>query len=240
MNIFEKTYLSIINESKDDKPLTFTAKKSNSTINLITDSSPVIDGLQYRLNENDDWQRYELGTEIELKNVGDYVQFQNTNTELSTGYDDFVYFEMTGKIAGSGNIQSMLNYSTSCTPYCYFCMFRDCTSLTETPELSAINLANHSYADMFNGCINLTNAPELPATILAKSCYESMFAHCKNLIKAPALPATILANGCYYGMFYDCISLTEAPELPAGELADYCYDHMFDGCTSLNNNPLED
>ena len=60
-----------------NKPLTFTAKKSNSTIKLSKYGSPTIDGLQYRLNEHNNWNHYNVGTEIELENIGDYVQFQN-------------------------------------------------------------------------------------------------------------------------------------------------------------------
>ena len=220
-----------------NKPLTFTAKELNSTIYLAAIGSPVIDGLQYRLNESAEWQQYILGTEIELENVGDYVQFQNTKNQLSTSNDNFVYFAMTGKIAASGNIQSLLNYSNSCTSYCYVNMFETCTSLTKAPELPATNLANDCYRNMFSFCINLIDAPELPATELANLCYSDMFKGCISLTEAPVLPATNLANWCYSDMFESCINLTKAPKLPATNLADGCYLGMFNGCSKLKNKP---
>jgi hypothetical protein len=227
---------TVINDS-DETPLTFTADNSNSTIKLSKSGSPVIDGLQYRLNKNDNWQQYTLDTVITLPNVGDYVQFRNTKNELSTSIFNYVQFKMTGKIAASGNIQSMLNYSNSCTPSCYRYMFYNCINLTTAPELPATNLANSCYSDMFRDCKNLIKTPELPATNLAISCYSYMFWNCTSLTVAPELPATNLAKWCYGSMFWNCTSLTVAPKLPATTLADYCYYGMFRGCTSLTEAP---
>ena len=124
--------------------------------------------------------------------------------------------------------------ATTLAPYCYYEMFRDCTSLTTAPELPATTLAQSCYATMFLRCTNLTTAPALPATTLAELCYLGMFYGCTNLTTAPELPATTLAQGCYYCMFRGCTSLTTAPVLPATTLAESCYEHMFAGCSKLN------
>jgi hypothetical protein len=192
-------------------PLTFIAQEPNSTIRIVTIGSPVIEGLQYKTNNDEEWSTYTFtmmskGPTIELTNVGDYVRFQNTKEQLSTSTSNYVQFKMTGKIAASGNIQSMLNYSTSCIPYCYYNMFYNCTSLTSAPELPATTLATECYQFMFQGC-SLTTAPELPATNLAAGCYDSMFYRCTNLTVAPTLPATTLATECYQFMFNGCTSL---------------------------------
>ena len=42
--------------------------------------------------------------------------------------------------------------------YCYFGMFRECTSLTQAPALPATTLAESCYFDMFYCCTSLTNA----------------------------------------------------------------------------------
>jgi hypothetical protein len=220
-----------------NRPLTFTAEESYSTINLSKYGSPTIDGLQYRLNKSDEWIRYKLGIVIVLENVGDYVQFQNTNNELSISYYNFVRFVMTGKIAASGNIMSLLNYSDSCQPYCFYEMFRDCSVLTKAPELPASNLADSCYAGMFIHCTSLTKAPKLSATTLAENCYSSMFWYCTSLVEAPELSATNLANGCYFSMFYNCTSLVKVPKLPAINLANWCYSDMFNNCISLTKAP---
>lgn len=60
-------------------------------------------------------------------------------------------------------------------------MFRDCTSLTEAPELPATTLADVCYSHMFYNCSALTKVPELPATTLVYSCYSNMFYNCSKL-----------------------------------------------------------
>ena len=144
---------------------------------------------------------------------------------------------MSGKIAASGNIMSLLDTTCQSTPisntYCYYRMFYNCTSLTTAPALPATTLADYCYDSMFYGCTKLVSAPALPATTLKKFCYQNMFKGCTLLTTAPVLPATTLAIACYQYMFYDCTSLTTAPALPATTLANHCYYWMFYGCTSL-------
>ena len=139
-----------------------------------------------------------------------------------------------------GNIENLLDYATVESgnhpimhDHCYKGMFRDCTSLTQAPELPATTLTVSCYKSMFHTCTSLTQAPELPATTLADSCYQLMFFNCTSLTQAPKLPATTLADSCYQEMFGGCTSLTQAPELPATTLASRCYYSMFWNCTSL-------
>ena len=196
-----------------DTPLTFIAREANSTIKLIKKGNPTVSGLQYRYGTSGDWKNYTIDTVLKLTNIGDKVQFKNTENNLSTfwefnlGVDDsssYVTFEMTGKIAGMGNIQSMLNWREDCPAYCYFSLFYQCTSLVTAPELPATVLADYCYFGMFFGCTGLTTAPELPATVLADYCYAVMFADCSSLINAPELPAENLVKHCYNEMFYNC------------------------------------
>ena len=139
-----------------------------------------------------------------------------------------------------GNIENLLDYATVesgnhpiMSEYCYRFMFKDCTSLTQAPELPATILTFSCYAYMFSGCTSLTQAPELPATTLMGNCYDTMFSGCTSFTQAPELPATILATYCYMNMFSGCTSLTQVPELPATTLAGSCYPNMFRDCTSL-------
>ena len=127
--------------------------------------------------------------------------------------------------------------SISSNYYCYFDMFRNCSSLTAVPNLSQIELSTGCYIGMFSGCTSLTTAPALPATTLSYDCYRGMFDGCTSLTTAPELPATTLTSYCYHSMFEGCTGLTTAPALPATELASYCYYNMFYGCTSLINAP---
>ncbi len=175
-------------------------------------------------------------------------------------------FVMSGSIAASGSVMSLIDNAgkskklpeyqqfcfarlfkdctcltqapelpaTSLKSGCYSEMFANCTGLKQAPKLPATELTPFCYAGMFAGCTNLTETPELPATEMKYFCYAEMFAGCSNLAHAPELPAIQLDKWCYFGMFADCISLTQAPELPAVLLPDFAYRKMFKGCSQLS------
>ena len=194
---------------------------------------------------------------------GDNFKGQTTIVE-NGAFCCLFYDKDSEKTCGIVNAKNISLPAITLTNYCYFAMFRNCTSLITAPELPAITLANLCYYYMFNGCTSLRTAPELPATILLNFCYSDMFSGCTSLVTAPELPAITLADGCYSSMFNgctslvnvselpattltnycymymfnDCISLVNAPELPATTLTNQCYDNMFKGCTSLVNAPI--
>ena len=218
--------------------------------------------LQYKIN-NGQWQTWDLSA-VSLA-FGDKMYIKSDDTiPMSESQSICKYFVMTGDIYASGNIMSLLNFSTTLTDYAFYCLFNNCvalkhaptlpattlvqdcynnmfykcTSLTQAPELPATTLANNCYYCMFHTCTSLTQAPALPATTLDTSCYEGMFQNCTSLTTVPTiLSATTLAERCYYAMFYNCSSLTQAPELPATTLATNCYNQMFGNCTSLTKAP---
>ena len=232
-------------------PLTFTAEEAGSTIKMVkSGSAPTVYLETSYTGEEGSWSDFIVctkdengnsnndGTIITLTNVGDKVYFRakQDNWQFANVTFEANQFVMTGKIAASGNINTLLKADGSVLDltgrnYCYDNMFNGCTSLTQAPELPATTLATNCYGYMFSNCTSLTQAPELPATTLADNCYYSMFGECTSLTSAPELPATTLADYCYAAMFYDCSSLTQAPELPVTTLADYCYQLMFYGCS---------
>ena len=219
--------------------LCFTAQEANSTITL--NQRGTVDWTGSYSTDNKNWSTYTLETKLTLANIGDKVYFKGTWSEETYGF--YLYYTMTGKIAASGNINSLhyesdfatrtkLDYTSE---YCN--LFNCCTSLTQAPELPAITLIERCYESMFGGCTSLTQAPKLPATTLAYGCYGAMFGGCTSLIQPPELPATTLIERCYNSMFSNCTSLIQAPELPATTLANSCYISMFYGCTSLTQAP---
>ena len=207
----------------------------NSTVAMPQEGTPNTSAgkvIQYKLNDGQ-WQTWDLSA-VSLAD-GDKMYLKSDDTiEIYEAYGVYKHFVMTGSIAASGNIMSLLNFSNTLTDNIFIQLFYNCTALTAAPELPATTLAPHCYQDMFYSCTSLTAAPELPATALADYCYYGMFSHCTSLTQAPALPATTLAQGCYSGMFESCTSLTQAPELPATTLAPYCYIEMFKVCSKLN------
>ncbi len=220
--------------------LTFAAEEDGSTFGILNkNNNPDV---QYSLDGGETWTALVKGDAITLVHKGDKALLRGDNPEgFSKGYDKYSSFTMTGKIAVSGSVMSLIDGTdeTLVVPadYCFYSLFKGCTSLTQAPELPATTLAERCYQYMFSGCTGLTQAPELPATTLAYSCYDRMFSGCTSLTQAPKLPVTTLAYSCYYRMFENCTSLTQAPELPATTLAEFCYEEMFWGCTSLTQAP---
>ena len=229
------------NEAQPDY-LCFTAEQAGSTVAMEINGTPTKGQAFETSTDGVSWSVFTPGTTtITLANAGDKVYFRGNNTTVCESSSIFYKFVMSGKIAASGNIMSLLDKTCQSTiisnNYCYSSMFYDCTSLTTAPSLPATTLAMYCYSDMFSGCTSLTTAPALPATTLADRCYSSMFYDCTSLTTAPALPATTLAEGCYNSMFSGCTSLTTAPALPATTLADRCYSIMFGRCTNLTTAP---
>ena len=237
---------TVVKDSQEPSALCFTAEEANSTLHLDKSGSPNAISLETSTDGNT-WTDYtwsgNTGVTLTLTNVGDkvYMRAKNENQTIASSIQNYYQFVMTGKIAASGNIQTLLKADGSRTDaprYCYFQMFFNCTSLTSAPRLPATTLDTSCYQGMFRGCSSLTSAPELPATKLVSRCYASMFSGCTSLTQAPELPATTLANSCYNSMFNGCTSLISAPSiLPATTLAGNCYEYMFNGCRSLTTAP---
>ena len=64
-------------------------------------------------------------------------------------------FVINGKVAASGNINSLNNNSDVLPPSAYSDLFSGCTSLMSAPELPSVNLSSQCYYRMFRGCTNL-------------------------------------------------------------------------------------
>ena len=225
--------------------LTFSSPKSFTL--KVNDSTKHWDGTLEYFSADKVWTVWDGTTTLSsVDNDGKYVMYlRGTGNTVITGNNSNYRWILTGfDIACIGNIENLLDYTIvesgnhpTMATYCYYSMFRYCTSLTQAPALPATALSSHCYRSMFHGCTSLTQAPALPATTLADDCYFAMFRDCTSLTQAPALPATTLAKNCYMGMFHGCTSLTQAPALPATTLADDCYYQMFSGCTSLIQAP---
>ncbi len=210
------------------------------------------------------WQPYDFGT-WDIDSIGGNIQ--TTGTALSPKTGITVYFRstseeptvfslaenehflfsavrqiaghVTGKIAASGNIMTLIDkYGKSTEIPCDYCFrnlfgnrYANRTMLTSLPHLPATTLKKDCYSDIFCYYEGLFPSIELPATTLAEGCYKDMFLFSK-IIMAPELPATTLAEGCYDGMF-DYSKIIIAPELPATILAENCYRNMFGHCENL-------
>ncbi len=227
--------------------LTFTAEADSSSFGIhnVGGNDPDV---QYSLDNGETWTKLTNDTLIRLVRKGDKALLKGLNpkgfspNELDLlGETPLTSFVMTGRIAASGSVMSLIDGKGETTvipnDYCFYKLFSRCESLTQAPQLPATRLANWCYGRMFRGCTSLTQAPQLPATRLANWCYKGMFSYCTRLTQAPQLPATRLAERCYEEMFSDCISLKQAPKLPAKKLESYCYNKMFRWCIHLTEAP---
>ena len=179
----------------------------------VTGTVDPLPALEYS-KDGSTWTTFEIGTTtVELAD-GEKVYFRGDNSSFSPSlmFTDYIKFTMTGKIAASGNIMSLVDKTCASkiipNECCFYCLFEECTSLTTAPDLPATTLTDYCYAGMFNGCTALVSAPVLPATTLAQYCYSNMFSNCTALTTGPELPATSLVNRCYYSMFRNCSALT--------------------------------
>lgn len=188
--------------------LCFTANEA-STITISGDYTP---SLEYSLNKQT-WSVLDSTVTISLA-TGDTAYLRGQNERLASSTSVYTTFVMTGSMAASGNIMSLLypsgfsNKFVIPNTYCFFRLFFGCTALTSAPILPATSLKTGCYYRMFRGCTNLQEAPVLPALTSAVTCYREMFYSCTSLTSAPFLPIETLSANCYYQMFYNCTHLT--------------------------------
>lgn len=160
-------------------PLCFTALEANSTVYLTTSAA-----ILFYSTDNDSWNEWR-GETLTLQNIGDKLYFYGENESLfDPNTATITNFGMTGMIAASGDVTTLLNpngVQTLTALGCFLGLFEDCSSLETAPELPATTLSRNCYEAMFRGCTNLKSSPILPATTLAENCYWEIFAGCENL-----------------------------------------------------------
>ena len=140
--------------------LCFTAKEAGSTVAMSVNGTPTKGQAFETSTDGINWSVFTPGTTIiTLANVGDKVYFRGDNTTVSESSFIYYKFVMSGKIAASGNIMSLLDKTCQSTTisnnYCFYHMFYNCKSLTTAPALPATTLAEYCYNSMFYGCTRL-------------------------------------------------------------------------------------
>ena len=130
--------------------LCLTAEEANSTVAMAANGSAPAVSLECS-TDGSTWSPFVVGTTtVTLANIGDKVYVRATsagNTGMGTSIANYNKFVMTGKIAASGDVDTLLdqNGNATLTNYCYYCMFYGCTSLTSAPTLPSTTLAEYCY-----------------------------------------------------------------------------------------------
>lgn len=193
--------------------LTFTALEAGSTVAMKKNGTAPAVSLEYS-TDGRNWYPFVVNTTtVTLPSVGSKVFIKagsSGNAKMASSSSYYNYFVLSGRLAASGNVNSLLKEDTS-----------------------TVTLSNYSYCYLFKNCSALVSAPEFPADVLASYCYYYAFSGCTSLVDAPRLPSKQLASYCYAYMFNGCTSLVDAPVMPATSLQSNCYSHMFASCSSL-------
>ena len=87
---------------------------------------------------------------------GEFIYLKGSNKTLYG-----LQFMMSGSIAASGNIMSLIDDGLCGTgtmgSRCFEQLFKDCSALTSAPYLPATTLSDYCYSEMFSGCTSLTS-----------------------------------------------------------------------------------
>lgn len=157
-----KIHLTNANDEIDY--LCFTAKENNSTVSTYIETQygpvpnpPTLEYSKDLLN----WSPFVVDSTVVTLNAGEKMYLRGDNPYFSppgTNYGNVV-FKMTGKIAASGDLMSLLDKSckstTISTEYCFSGAFMGCNALISPPKLTATSLSYGCYYWLFHGCTNL-------------------------------------------------------------------------------------
>lgn len=257
--------MSILVWKEDATPnyLCFTAEVNSSEVALRKYNSPAVVSLEYSTNGTT-WNPYTIWTLISLPTVWDKVYFRNTsttNTQFSTSWWDYYYFDLIWRVSASWDITTLVNKNWTQTiwQFCFIqlfwyqawlvsisdlnftevsqfalCnMFCWCTNLVSaTWEISWIVRSNWCES-MFDSCSSLVSVPTLSATEIFVWSYQNMFAYCSSLETPPEIWAEYVDTSSCYMMFRWCSSLKTLPQLKALSLRNCCYQSMFLNCTNI-------
>ena len=134
----------------DRNYLCFTANTDESSVRLeecTPDETPYFVNLEYS-HDGSNWSEYNIGSIVDLLHAGDKVYFRNADDGVAAGFSlsshGYYAFNMSGSIAASGNIMSLIDKSCASTTIpcasCFFSLLSSpllittvCTMLTRLP-----------------------------------------------------------------------------------------------------------
>lgn len=244
--------------------LCFTALEDGSSVALENHFRPKVDTISLKISrDGENWSAWDWSA-VSLDR-GDKMYLKGTANCMAGVYNGQFWwsqFVMTGRIAASGSVMTLLyeddpwtnvfHWTNSLNRHYFTRLFQYCTALEEPPELPAIGsdttrsdwlLGAYCYQDMFNGCVNLKRAPKLPFKHTSPYCCQRMFMNCTSLTSAPEIESDNLKTSCFESMFYGCSSMITGPSLiKGGETAENkaepsAMNLMFCQCTSLRKAP---
>ena len=143
----------------EDRTLTFTAEQGNSTVKIVTrGSNPNSISVEYNIGGG--WLPYTVGNTITLANIGDFVKFRGNNASMNRDNSSGNKFNITGLVAASGDVTSLLNGVGG-----------------------DVALSSYCFSDLFDSCYGLSAAPYFPSKNLGYMCYIRTFRYCTRILE---------------------------------------------------------
>ena len=174
--------------------------------------------------------------------AGDKLKFRNIDkwSDNPGNYTKLMIKNNNTKIYGKLINSLALEFAASAQTYKLMSMFQDSTASIDISkfDLANITLTESCYFKMFKNCTSLINTPAFSEIQLTDYCYDSMFSGCTSITTIPALPSTQLAGNCYYNMFQGCTSIAGRLDLPATYNTAGCYTDMFSSTGNTNTKEI--
>lgn len=188
--------------------LTFTANTGGSTIELVAVGSVPTISLEYS-TDGTTWQSYTIGDTITLAAVNDFVMFRGNNTTMATSTSNYHKFVMSGSIATSGDITSLINGVggiAALQSYSFCNLFRSCAAMTTIPNIGIGDLSFYCYNQTFVFCTGLTSIVINNCSLGYFSLFQSFYG-CTNLVSAEILSTKSNSSTPMQAIFQNCNSL---------------------------------
>ena len=221
--------------------LKFTAQEA-STIALVKVGNTVDVSLVTSLN-GAPWQAYTTGNTISL-NEGDELRMRaaTVNNNLASNANNYHNFVMTGKVAASGDLQSLFDSTlhNRVAANMRF-LFQNCTSLVVPPYSSATTWTGENDG-LYKGS-GIVRAMKMTALYCNRSSFYEWYKNCTALVDAspmdctqvqPQLPTGL--HSTFSGMCYGCTAMISPPKITIDNNTAqmyYCFTSAFRGCTAL-------
>lgn len=207
----------------EDRTLTFTAEQANSTVKIVTrGSNPNTISVEYNIGGG--WLPYTVDNTITLANIGDFVKFRGNNVSMnasgSSGNANGNKFNITGLVAASGDVTSLLNGvggDVTLPQYCFSDLFDSCNKLSAAPYFPSKSLAYQCYLRTFRYC---TRILEYHFYTLNTSGTFTGSSGCLALYIEATTPPTI-SNGTLNGLPSNCIIYVPSGSVDAYKAAAY-------------------
>lgn len=179
------------------------------------------------------------------------VSYNTTSTTLDTHR---WVFTGNADIAGSGNIENLLDYATveagnhpAMASGCFAYLFNDAT-IVSSPDLMATTLSQACYQSMYRGS-SIVTAPVIAGLdeeqgnvqkqiTIAPYCFRYMYMGCsslQHLQSAFDLQADLTASAAFNSIFRNCTSLVDMPEIIAhsSTIPSSVFQYIYYGCSNI-------